>query len=42
MKSQEISLEADILNLQMRLEEDNLSDKEKTKILNDLDVTILQ
>ena len=42
MKSQEIRLEADIVNLQMRLEEDNLSETEKNKIFNDLDDTILQ
>ena len=40
MKSQEIGLEVDILALQMRLEEDNLSETEKN--INDLDVKIVK
>ena len=42
MKSQETSLEADILFLQKRLEENNLSETDKTDILNELDVKTLQ
>lgn len=41
-KSQETNLEADILALQKRLEENNVSEIEKTDILNELDVKILQ
>ena len=42
MKSQETSLEADILFLQKRLEENNLSETDKTDILNELGVKTLQ
>ena len=42
MKSQETSLEVDILALQRKLEENNFSETEKTDILNELDVKILQ
>ena len=42
MKSQETSLEVDILALQRKLEENNFSETEKTEILNELDVKILQ
>lgn len=42
MKSQETNLETDILALQERLEENNVSEIEKTDILNELDVKILQ
>ena len=42
MKSQESSLEADILSLQKRLEENNLSETDKTDISNELDIKILQ
>ena len=42
MKSQESSLETDILSLQKRLEENNLSETGKTDISNELDIKILQ
>ena len=42
MKSQETSLEVDILTLQRKLEENDFSETEKTDILNELDVKILQ
>ena len=42
MKSQETSLEVDILALQKKLEENNVSETEKTDLLNELDVKILQ
>ena len=42
MKSQETSLEVNILALQRKLEENNFSETEKTDILNELDVKILQ
>ena len=42
MKSQESSLETDILSLQKRLEENNLSETDKTDISNELDIKILQ
>ena len=45
MKSLETSLEVDVLALQKRLEENNVSDMsetEKTDILNELDDKILQ
>ena len=42
MKSQETSLEVEILALQKKLEEDNNPETEKTDILNELDVKILQ
>ena len=38
MKSQETSLEVDILARQRKLEENNFSETEKTDILNELDV----
>ena len=42
VKSQETSLEVDILALQRKLEETDFSETEKTDILNELDVKILQ
>ena len=42
MKSQETSLEVDILTLQRKLEENDFSETEKIDILNALDVKILQ
>ena len=42
MKSHETSLEVDILALQKELEENNVSETEKTDVLNELDVKILQ
>lgn len=42
MKSQETSLEADILACQKKLEENNLSETEKTDIVSELDLKILQ
>lgn len=42
MKSQETSLEVDIAALQKKLEENNVPETEKTDILNELDVKILQ
>ena len=42
MKSQESRLETDILSLQKRLEENNLSETGKTDISNELDIKILQ
>ena len=42
MKSHETSLEVDILALQKELEENNVSETEKTDILNELDIKILQ
>ena len=42
MKSQETSLEADILFLQKRLEENNSFETDKTDFLNELDVKTLQ
>ena len=42
MKSRESSLETDILSLQKKLEENNLSETDKTDISNELDIKILQ
>ena len=42
MKSQETSLEVDILTLQRKLEENDFSETEKIDIINALDVKILQ
>ena len=42
MKSQESSLEAGILSLQKRLEENNLSETDITDISNELDIKIHQ
>ena len=42
MKSQETSLAVDIAALQKKLEENNVPETEKTDILNELDVKILQ
>ena len=42
MKTQGSSLETDILSLQKKLEENNLSETDKTNISNELDIKILQ
>ena len=42
MKTQESSLETDILSLQKKLEENNLSETDKTNISNELAIKILQ
>ena len=42
MKSKETNLECDILSLQKKLEENNLSETDKTDTLNELEVKTLQ
>ena len=42
MKSLELKLESEILSLQKKLEENNISENEKVQIYSEIDVKILQ
>ena len=42
MKSLELKLESEILSLQKKLEENNVSENEKVQIYSEIDVKILQ